>query len=70
MLGSKLYVHVHFMDSLKTRKVFGVKVGEGCTHGIFCAWLCFWFGAQSRGEVVGVFSDETSYSSLVLHIPA
>ena len=36
MLGSKLYVHVHFMDSAKTRQVFGVKVGGGSYKELLC----------------------------------
>ena len=73
MLGSKLYVHVHFMDSAKTRQVFGVKVGGAGVGGhtrSFCAWLFSFFGAQSTREVVGVFSDETRLPSVPFSQPS
>ena len=53
MLGSiKLYVHVHFMDSGKTRKVFGAKVG-GQSRGRHTGnFLCMLFLVYL---LVGVF---------------
>lgn len=72
MLASiNLYVHAHFMDSAKTRRVFGVKVGgqgRGRHKGFFCE---LHLSLVWHILLVGVFSDETSIriKFKVLYIP-
>ena len=71
MLGSiNLYVQVHFMDSGKTRWVFGVKVGGRAGGGIKGNFLCAgcFLGLLLLKTQGDVFSDETSHSSLALYI--